>query len=134
LFAEISALANDGSDRRLSISDGGATNRIEILYGAISNRLDFQVISNNIFQASGFGLLTETNLNKIALKYKQDDFALWINGIEVDVDSSGDTPIGLNTLQFADGGGFNIFYGNVKQIQYFDTALTDQELEQLTSL
>ena len=36
-------------------------------------------------------------------------------------------------LGFDDGSGGNKFYGKVKQVQYYDSALTDSELEQLTS-
>ena len=42
-------------------------------------------------------------------------------------------PIGLSELAFDDGGGAEPFYGKTKQIQYFDSALTDSELETLTS-
>ena len=36
-------------------------------------------------------------------------------------------------LNFDGGTGGNDFYGNTKQIQYYDSALTDSELETLTS-
>ena len=39
-----------------------------------------------------------------------------------------------NTLQFNIGNGTQIFYGNTKQIQYFDTALTNAELQELTTI
>ena len=44
-------------------------------------------------------------------------------------------PIGLNQLRFNDGysGSGASFYGNTKQIQYFDSALNDSDLEKLTS-
>ena len=41
-------------------------------------------------------------------------------------------PMGLNNLNFDDGMEVD-FYGNTKQIQYYDSALTDSELETLTS-
>ena len=39
----------------------------------------------------------------------------------------------LNSAQFNSGAGASVFYGKTKQIQYFDSALTDSELETLTS-
>ena len=39
----------------------------------------------------------------------------------------------LNALSFDQGDGGNPFYGNTKQIQYYDSALTDSEIEELTS-
>jgi hypothetical protein len=136
LFAEISALANDGTVRRLSISDGSTANRIILEFNASSNTVRaFVVSANTIYYSASEVLSDTTNYNKVAIKYKQNDFALWINGFEFDVDNSGDTPINLSVMQFADGDNSGSrFYGNVKQIQYFDTALTDQELQQLTSL
>ena len=41
--------------------------------------------------------------------------------------------IGLSELAFDDGGGANDFYGNTKQIQYFDSALNNSDLEKITS-
>ena len=58
---------------------------------------------------------------------------LWINGIKVLTDNLGDTPIGLIKLNFDEGDGSSPFHGNTKQIQYFDTALNDISLEELTS-
>ena len=33
-------------------------------------------------------LILQTNLNKIAYKYKANDFALWINGVEKDTNTT----------------------------------------------
>ena len=134
LFAEISALDNDGTFRAITLSDGTLNNTLILYFTQITNQV--RVIS----QSSGVRYLDDTTLvsditnnNKIALKYKDNDFALWINGIEVLTDLSGLTPIGLNRLNFNVGTGVEPFYGNTKQLQYFDTALSDTELEQLTS-
>ncbi len=72
-----------------------------------------------------------TNFNKIALKYKQNDFTLWVNGVEALRDTNGNTPIGMDELSFSYSG--TEFKGNTKQIQYFDTALNSEDLEKLTS-
>jgi len=133
LMAEISALANDGTSRRLAISDGTGNNRIEVLYGSISDRIDFQVSSSGSYQGGGFGLTDATNFSKVAVKYKLNDLVFWINGFEVAADTSATMPVGLDTMRFEDGNGANPFYGNTKQIQYHNSALTDSELEQLTS-
>jgi len=42
-------------------------------------------------------------------------------------------PSGLDTLTFDNGNGVDDFYGNTKQIQYYNSALTESELEKLTS-
>ena len=56
-----------------------------------------------------------------------------LNGFEVATDTLGTVPIGLNSLQFNSGAGFSTFYGNTRELQYFDSALTDAQLETLTS-
>jgi len=74
------------------------------------------------------------NDNKIALKYKSGDYSLWINGTEVSTSTNSNLPSGLISLQFSAGvgGGSGNFFGKVKQLQVFKTALTDDELTILT--
>jgi hypothetical protein len=134
LMAEISALADDGTNRRISISDGSTSDRIVLGYTASSNQLIVLVSSNSVSGvASIVNIDNSLQFNKIALKYKLNDFALWINGIEVLTDNSLNSPIGLNDLSFEGADNLNDFYANVKQIQYYDSTLTDSELETLTS-
>jgi hypothetical protein len=132
LYANISALADDLTNRVITISDKTSNNRIFITYYAQSNGLFSQIISNGVIQATLTAQLPSIkNSTKVLVKYKQNDFALWVNGFEVSSDEIGVTPIGLDDLSFDRGTGTLNFYGNTKQIQYFDT--TDIDLEQLTS-
>lgn len=135
LFVEIAALADDVTSRRISISDGGGSNRLEIFYSTASNnRISFQVRSGNLLEVSmGYNVTDITNFNKVAVKYKQNDFQFWINGEQVGTDNNGNTPTGLNTLRFEDGSGGNDFYGKCKQLIYFNEALSNSELQTLTS-
>ena len=134
LFAEISALANDGANRRISISDGSTSDRIVLGYTASSNQLIVLVSSNSVSGvASIVNIDNSLQFNKIALKYKLNNFALWINGIEVLTDNSLNSPIGLNDLSFEGADNLNDFYGNTKQLLYFPSALNDTDLEELTS-
>jgi hypothetical protein len=48
LFAEISALANDGTNRSISISNGSTSDRIVLGYTASSNQLIVLVSSNSV--------------------------------------------------------------------------------------
>jgi len=133
LFANIAALANDGTDRAITISDGTSSNRVTFYYGA-SNTLNYNIYSGSLVS---FGSLTISNISafsKFSIKYKSNDFAFWVNGFEVHTDSSGNSPSGLDRLNistFNANGAF--FYGKTKEIGYYDTALTDEELETLTS-
>ena len=74
------------------------------------------------------------NDTKIAMKYAQDNFALFINGVKRFSDTSGNTPVGLNVLNFNAGSTALPFYGNVKQVLVFKEALSDTELIKLTTI
>ena len=132
LYAEISALANDGTDKVISLNSGSFNNRVQITYTSVSNQISAIVQSNAVYYFNATTILSNTlQINKIAIKYKQNDFALWVNGIEIAVDISGNTPIGLNNLDFSVSNVAN-FYGNVKDVRVYNTALTNQELIALT--
>ena len=128
LFAEISALADDGTNRYFSLSDGSISNRVNIFFDSNSKlRGYYNGLSGSII----INIDTTVN-NKIAFKYKSGDSAFWVNGIEVATRADSLSLVGLNSISFDLGGGSD-FYGNTKQIQYFDLALNDSELETLTS-
>mgnify|MGYP003307593612 CR=1 FL=1 len=72
---------------------------------------------------------------KIAFKYKTNDFAGYINGLEVFTDTSNDTFSAdtLTNLSLDESGTNSPFFGRTKRIALFKEALTDIELEKLTS-
>jgi hypothetical protein len=127
LYCEIQALAADSTNRYIALSDGTLSNRINIFFDA-SNVLRGFVTGISSMSTSA----TITHFNKIALKYKSGDIALWLNGSEVGTRTNSISLSGLNTVDFDNGGG-SIFYGNVKMVAVFKEALTDTELECLTS-
>ncbi len=137
LYAEIAALADTDTtnpNRGLSISSGSTNNTIFIYFQSALNTLACILISNGTTQFShSTSLFDVDNYLKIALKYKQDDFALWVNGVEVATDTIGNVPIGLNELAFDNGVGVDKFYGKCKALAVFNEALSDTELQNLTS-
>jgi len=133
LFGEIAALSDDGTFRILSLSSGSAANRILIYYSSDTNAIVYSITSaGNSIATYSYTLSDSTILNKLAVKWKVNDFAFWVNGTEVHTVSSGNPPSGLNLLNFSNSTGSNNFYGKVKQLQVYDTALTDEQLLQLT--
>ncbi len=134
LMVEISALSlSDTSSRRIGITKDGTYEGLRVQLG--DNNISATVFDGASNQYSKIISYNNEIPNKIALKYKANDFALWINGMEYEPQSSGSTFVDgtLNDLSFDYVGGSD-FYGNTKQIQYFDTALTDSELEELTKI
>ena len=132
LFADIAALANDGTSKRINISDGSGNNVVRLGYTTTSNQIIGVVAASGVQAAMTHTVSDTTLFNKLAVKYKENDFALWISGFEVDTDTLGSTPVGLNTLEF-DLSGVDNFYGKSKRIGVYDAVLTDAELEALTS-
>ena len=132
LFADIAANADDLTVKRINISDGSFNNAIRLGYSSTQNQVIAVVAANGIQAVLTHTLNDITSFNKLIIKYKENDFALWANGFEVSTDTSGVTPIGLDNLSF-DFVDTGHFYGNTKEIAYYDTALTDAELETLTS-
>ena len=135
LFFETATLANDSTFRNICISDSSTSDKIQFYYYGSNNNIAYVIVSASSTQASDNTktLSNALEFNKIAIKYKQNDFALWVNGTEVATDSSGSTPIGLKEIAFDDGNGGSPFYGKVKNLRVYNTALTDTELQNLTS-
>ena len=134
LYLEVAALADDGTTRQLSLSDGSsANNKLSIIYTSTTNQIQaFVRASGSISFNETFTLSSATSSNKIAIKWKLNDFALWVNGVEVDTDISGNAPIGLSKLSFDDADGASNFYGKCQNLMVFPSALTDDELADLT--
>ena len=135
LFVEMAALVEVDTNRRfITLNDGGASNNVVLRYeatGVITAR--YQV--GGVAQCSIAFATTITNSHKIAFKYKVNDFSLWIDGTEVGTDTSGSVLAAdtINKISFDSGNGSFPFFGKVKQLQVYKTALTDAQLTSLTS-
>ena len=138
LYAEIKALSEIGGNRYISLSDGTDSNRIILRFQ------DTDKVGCYVRSASGTDAdITKTsasissNFLKVAVKWKTNDVALWVNGVEVGVDSSF-TTFNANVLNRLNLTGATTttsqyFYGNVKDVKVYNTALSDSELASLTS-
>ena len=133
LFAEIAALAtiNNAADA-ISIGDGTIANQIAMWYSNATNQ--FKVL----IRQSGnklFAILTLTDAKafiKVAISYKSGDMKVYINGVSVATSVSPFAFTAPLTLLDLGATGLGNFNGKVKQLQVYDTALTDDQLRQLT--
>ncbi len=136
LMAEISALANDGTFRFISLKNNTTVDIIRIGYITTPNRIEIQNYkSGALFNSFNYEVQDLKTNTKVAFKWKDNDFQLYINGLNL-LSNTSVTGWGsgvFQSLQFDQHNGGNDFYGNTKQIQYYDSALTDSELETLTS-
>jgi len=133
LYAEIAALADDISGFRvLGISDGGSTNRIFI--GYTSNNIYANVGADTTI-GSPYTPTNASNFHKVALKYENNNCKFFVDGSQIGITTTSITiPSGMNSLQFDSGAGSSDFYGKCKAIRVYKEALSDTELENLTSL
>ena len=136
LFAELSALSDDGTDRQICLRDDTWTNRMFLRLDASSNQITFRYYIGGSLTVNLLNTLTDiTIINKIACKWELNKFKLYVNGNKVAEDLSANVMGAdlMNRIAFDDGLGTNVFYGKVKQLQIFKTALTDPELATLTT-
>ena len=134
LFVEFAALADTrDNDFRFLICDGTNNERIQIFLPT-SNILNVDcIVSNSATANLTYTLTNPSSSHKVAFKYKNNDFALWVDGVERGTDTSGGTPTGLDRLDFyRTPNNNNYVEANVKQAIYFGTALTDTQLQELT--
>lgn len=132
LYVETGVRVDNGF---ISLNNGGTSNRVSIYFNE-TNKTIRPIISKNSASQMDTTYTSPTSISdnvKVAMKYKENDFALWVNGVEVLTDSSGLTPIGLDRFDFSVNG-ILPFYGKCKEVKYYDKALTDAELTELTTL
>jgi hypothetical protein len=138
LFFEGSALADDNAvDKRLSISDGTNNNRVLINIGnGISNTYTYYYAVSGSNQINRNISVTDITVShKLAVTWKVNEFKVYLDGILNYTDSSGSVnPAGTFTqIQFTDGAGGSKFFGKCKDLRVYNTALTDAELEEISS-
>ena len=131
LYVELSS-NSIATFKNMSINSDGS-NRINFFIYNSAVTVNFDV--GGVTQASiSYTIPSVTSFNKFAFSYKLNEFKLFVNGTQRgSTDTSGIVPP-INTFnKFSFNDSFaNNFYGNVKDLQIFTTALTDDQLEALT--
>jgi len=114
--------------------DGGAGNEV-YFYGLPNGNYECEMFRSAVRQFSFTGSLGSFGTKKIAIAYKQNNFALYINGVQIGTDTSGSVPA-MNRLYVGR------FYGNtvtnissgISEVLLFKTRLTNAQLAELTTL
>jgi len=138
LYFETKSFLPNGEDRRISISDGTLNNRIEFSYGNGNNQI-FCIVTLNSVSVIYNVSLNLSNLDeykKFAIKYKSGDSKFYIDGNEVISSTAPYTYTNsIDNLQLSNStlNGVLDFYGKVRSVKYFPEALTDEQLENLTT-
>jgi len=135
IFYELSLLHEPTTNMHLEINDGTTSNRIYIYFGSGSSiraaGFDGGVLQ---FNFTGTTYTDPTTKKKIAVRYKANDFSLWVDGVEVDTDVSGTLPAAgtFDNIEIVKPA--NEFVGNIYSMMYFAEYLSDEELTTLTTL
>ena len=131
LFAEISALASTvPTYTSIGLGSGSSNNRIGFGFVTPSN---IYVFKRTTSSWNTNKLVNINESNKVAISYNTNDNHFWLNGFKIASDATIGDLVQPTGLGFRASYGGEQFYGNTKQIQYFNTALNDSDLETLTS-
>jgi len=119
----------------VSISDGSTSNFIQIYIPQTASSLRYRATTSGVAQFNNqISTAIDLTLNhKYAIKWKLNDFSLWVDGVKINSQLIGSTPIGLNQINFYNVfGGGNKANGKTKALAVWKEALSDQELAELT--
>jgi len=119
----------------VAVSDGTNNNRLEIRQTATGLQFLWRV--GGTYQSQI--VLTNapfTSFIKFALRYSSANIKFYVNGSLVGTLNSPTLYASgvLNNIEFADGSGGTNFRGTVKDLKYYNTALSDAELASLTQV
>ena len=136
LYAAVSNVSKEYYSE-IALTDGTNSQRVQIYFNkdALSLmffvRVDGVILATHTVSSSG---INYEDTNKIAIKYKTNDISFWLNGTKVGTDTTGTfIPNKFTQLGFNSGGG-GAFYGKAKAVAVYKEALTDAELQELTTI
>jgi hypothetical protein len=114
-------------------SGGNYGDMISLACGA-DNRFRFEVRASNVASCTFVSDVLPTNIYyKVAVAYKQNDFVMYLNGVQIGTDDTGNVPTcsEMYVGKYIDGG---IRMGVVKDLKLYNTRLSNSELATLTTL
>ena len=140
LYAEISTLNGDsGSNRTISLSDSTNGNQIRFYFPInIESQIIIRVdVGGSTIYVFAYNIITSETPIKLAFRYSPNGMDFYVNGSLVS--SSALVPSftnNLNSLQFRRGDGqFGAdFFGKTKALAVWKEALSDSELQSLTTI
>jgi len=136
LYFKGQSLFDDLTNRIISISDGTANNSIIIKYSSTTQTISADVIVAGVSQClMTYAVADVTSLHGIAIRYKANDFSLWVDAVERATDTSGSTfsAATLDTFSCDNGAGGSPLYGKISELVLADY-LTDTQMAALTTI
>jgi hypothetical protein len=134
LYAEFAALSNelDGFYKVLTLNVGTAADQYILLGFNTTNQIYASVGGQFI---TSYTPTDATDFHKVAVKYEDNNSKLFVNGVQVgSTETTATVPSGLSRLGFDSGNGGSRFHVKTKDVRVYNTALTDLELQTLTTI
>ena len=136
LYAEIGALSGSSVQSQIELGDGSDSTQIKL--GWNNNRVITSIQLNTTsvlnFQYNTGSDLLEQEYYKVAIKYKSGQSSVFIDGVEVATSSTTYTNTDtISQLGFQLWWGGTPFYGKARNLRVYTKALTDTELQELTT-
>ena len=134
LFADILIPENISANANICISKGiNGQNLFKILYLQNEEKFRAELRDSTVHTIIDYSNFNLGEFSKVLLSYNSTTLKMYIDGFEIGSKDVNGIPSGLNQIDFDRGDGNAPFYGKTKEIGYYDTALTDEELEYMTS-
>jgi hypothetical protein len=135
LYVEGTFNAQTSATKRiLSLSDGTINNEILIQNPLNSNNIQFVVIdaASTVVAVTVSNKITFGTNFKVAFVYSENYFVAYFNGEKIAEDLSGSVPL-CSKVTLGRGNNTTLHEGTVKNLQVYTTALSDLEIETITS-
>jgi hypothetical protein len=115
--------------------DGTSANRNSIFLAGATTAVSFRTtVASVVVSDIAVGTIVSGAAFTIAAAYKINDFAATLNGAAVVVDSLGGVPLGQTTLRIgADVANTAFIGGHLQRLTYYNTRLTNAELQTISS-
>ena len=133
LFVDFNFTQNVNTGRLIAIGDGTLTNRATIFLNANTIQVFIRNVSGTQYSVSSSTILT--GRYKVAVRYKQNDFGFYINGVPINTQNSGNLPINLNNFYLATSefGATAAEIQSINSAQLYKTALDNDQCIDLTN-
>ena len=133
IYAEVDARNFASNGRVLAISDGTSNNRVTIFFFT-SNRFRLLVTTGGSGQVAVNSSTYSAGIFKVAVAYAANDFAFYINGVQVNLTTSGNVPAcSAVYLGTAEDGTTNPLNDRIRAAAIYNKRLTNAQLAALTT-
>ena len=133
MYVEAASVATDSVQRRaLSVNDATTSNFIDVSRIGSTAQSRAVVVTNgtSVFNSLNSAWAVNT-FAKVANAYKVNDFAAILNNNAIRTDNDGVLPV-VSRLVIGDITTFNPWVGTISKIAYYDSRLTNTQLQALT--